>query len=389
MSHLAPQDVIPQLRNDLNATPPPSGTGAEVIRVGPIGSDERMAMHGFEFSIARMLDGKRTAEDVMLNCERLGLPIDLPSLESFLAQLQSHGLIARGGNPYEARPSGRNRQRWSDTTRSIYGDALRLARLGDVVAARRKIHELLWVDPHIPEAQRLRDWLEHPPSGDAEQFQRLVLDVERIWREGPPEDQMQWLRPRARRIFVGVLLVAVLVSLSFIPFTRMETASARVYPMSSTPIFAGRNGKIVSVAVVEGARVNAGAELFVVDPGNGKRSQAFNREANTVRAPVAGVVHDLNIVPEQWVTDDRTVLQLDDLDDLKLSAVVRPSLAKVIKPGERLTIWIDESPIHTTVDSVTDHGVIAAFPNTRQLSPGPMLVNLELAPASMWQRAVH
>src|SRR5262249_18380263 len=92
--HLSPRDVVPRLRRDLNVKSPPPGTGEDVLLVGPADSVDRVALHGFELSIALMLDGKRTASDVILNCERLGIPIDVEQLDSFVHHLKRFGLLS-------------------------------------------------------------------------------------------------------------------------------------------------------------------------------------------------------------------------------------------------------------------------------------------------------
>src|SRR5262245_38743714 len=95
MKHLSPVDPVPKLRGDVVFSRRPLGSGAEVIHIRPIGYGETMRLHGFELSLARLLDGRRTAQDVVKRANRIGLPLSLGSLEAFIRHLQSHRLLAR------------------------------------------------------------------------------------------------------------------------------------------------------------------------------------------------------------------------------------------------------------------------------------------------------
>ena len=273
-NHLAAKDVVPTLRNDLNVTTPPAGTGAEVIKVGPAEGKDRMTMHGFEFSIARMLDGKRTAEDVMINCARLGLPLNLTALEGFLHQLQSHNLLTqdhealrqRGVSPWLKRSP------WTEKVRELYRAAVRSAREGDIETAGVTVSRLLTLSPHNTEARRLHDWLElHRNDADPRgAFQRLFHDVEQSWMvEGAAETRETFVekaaRPSAFPFVVGAIGVAFLVAALVVPLPRSVNASAQLSPMTEATVPAPHAGLIDAVEVTEGDQVAAGQVLFTYD----------------------------------------------------------------------------------------------------------------------------
>src|SRR5438128_2694748 len=95
MKQISPQSPVPTLRGDLVFSSRPTGAGAEVIHIRPIGYRDGTTLHGFELSLARMLDGRRSAQDVLTQANRIGLPLSLSALEGFIEHLEAHHLLAR------------------------------------------------------------------------------------------------------------------------------------------------------------------------------------------------------------------------------------------------------------------------------------------------------
>jgi multidrug resistance efflux pump len=244
-----------------------------------------MQMHGFEFSIARMLDGRRTAHDVIQNCERLGIPMDLRSLEGFLHQLQSHALISRA--PGRGTPGGaRHRSAWSDGARGLYTEALRRARQGDLVGARQRVDELLWLAPGTAEAVRLQHLIDASLATDPQGFQRVFHDVEEAWRSELVDEPPRPSR-LARLAIIAALTLTVAAGLSAVPLPRIISAPARLYPGTELKVVAPRAGVVEAVAVREGQEVAKGDELFTWDEGDVRIRLAEKRAAlEELRAPM-------------------------------------------------------------------------------------------------------
>jgi multidrug efflux pump subunit AcrA (membrane-fusion protein) len=246
-------------------TPPP-GTGEDVLLVGPEDSTDRVALHGFELSIALMLDGKRTARDVILNCERVGIPLDVEQLDAFVHHLKRYGLLA-GRHPDSIPPRGR--ARWSSPERALYRSALHDARGGAVALARDELKELLSASPDATEAKELLDWLEANDRGEVTgmpQFEQTVRDVERGWLE---DDQPHVLQETARRLrrapgpLIGLAAGAGLLVVGLlIPLPRIVATSAELTPGVESPVLAPHPGTVGEVLVHEGDLVEEGAPLF-------------------------------------------------------------------------------------------------------------------------------
>lgn len=504
MGHLSPRDVVPALRSDLNINRPPVGAGAEVIKVTPADSDTPFAMRGFELSIARMLDGRRTVEEVMTNCERIGLPMDLRAFEGLLHQLETHGLIADGEHPGvgQRSPVRRARASWPPEVRELYRTSLRHAREGNLDAALRDLDGLLELAPGTFEAIALKDWIDKQRAGQtvAIPFQSLLRAAEDTWRsEAIPETESLPLtrprRPRPQLLPFAVLLagVAVAAIAVFVPLPRIALASARLSPVAEQTLVAGREATVDDVLVKEGAEVARGEELLVFnvedteirlaeakdeleqaraplrevlgrsaegrplfaelqaaeaevaraqaalleaqkalaglrfDESTGHLEQRFARaiarrdEARRaldallppeapeamelepkvleiemlqgqlkdpwLRAPAAGVVRDLNVLPGQYVTPESRLLRLEDTSTLEVVATVTPRVARLARAGEPITLDFNGKPRPAVVERVGQFEIAARLPNPdRSLRPGTYSVNLELKPRSLWDQ---
>src|SRR5581483_2335811 len=162
MRPLSPDDVVPRLRSDVVIADAPAGMGGELVDIKPNGG-EVMHLHAFELSLARMLDGRRRAQEVVDRAVQLGLPLGLPSLDGFIRELEDHSLVARGPNgasPWQERAA------WSPTERVLFQAALRSARQGRVIEARRALDQLLASAPRNAEARMLRASLDEQSTRD-------------------------------------------------------------------------------------------------------------------------------------------------------------------------------------------------------------------------------
>ena len=442
MKRLAPDDVVPPLRNKLVVRAPPVGNGAEVIDVGPADVGDHLQLHGFEFSMARMLDGKRTAHEVMRNCAQLGIPLSLRSLEGFLRELELHGLLAREGRLSGGVASAevRGRPAWDPVVRDDFRAALRTARAGKLEEARKRLETVLAESPGNVEAAQLLEWIERqqePATAKPEQsdFLKVYRTVETRWRTQLPHDLgsrlptrhlvARALRPALRpALYVGLGVMLVLAML-FVPLPRVMTSAVRLSPISEQKVVAERDGLVDAVVVREGARVSQGAELFTwdvstelaqlaelramlaqaqgVDPNApaaqpppasdiaflNQRADELQRaiEARRVLAPRAGIVRGLRATPGDFIEKDQPLFQIDDIDQLKMVALVTPRQARLVNVGEPLTVRIGEQQFATQVEAVSSSEIVATLKAASStLEPGSEVVDLELSPESLWKR---
>jgi multidrug resistance efflux pump len=263
--HPSPHEVVPRLRKDLNISGPPTGTGAEVIRVGPAGSNDRVALHGFELSIALMLDGKRTLQDVVLNCEKLGLPVDPEGLARFIRQLKCYGFFTHGDDVPQ-----RGRDAWVPGVRAQFRAALHAARAGHLGDARYHLDKLLALAPATPEALELVDWIDARAKGPAgKPFQETLEEVEKSWAEELRTPFLDEVRQAVRRspmpLVAGIAALTLLCGGALVPLPRIVPTSVELTPAVELPVVARHAGTVGTVSVQEGEHIAAGALLFTWD----------------------------------------------------------------------------------------------------------------------------
>jgi hypothetical protein len=154
-ARLALTDAVPVLRGDLEIV---KGKSPGLFEVGEAGG-RHFTLYEFELSIARMLDGRRHASDVIENGVRLGIPVDLDGLNKFIRQLWRYGFLAQPGSapiPVEGEEAGwGERVKWDEATRTLFQTGLRLMRQGRPQDAESYFHAVLDADPGNAEATEL------------------------------------------------------------------------------------------------------------------------------------------------------------------------------------------------------------------------------------------
>src|SRR5688572_23613483 len=117
MSSISPNDVVPALRNGVVFSSAPWGLGDGTLQVTNLANGEEVGLRGFESSLARMLDGHRTAIEVVDGASQIGLPMTLDELEGFVTKLTRHGLVGEQADVPAPRAA---RDRWDEATRQRF-----------------------------------------------------------------------------------------------------------------------------------------------------------------------------------------------------------------------------------------------------------------------------
>ncbi len=161
----AEDDVVPLLRSDLVITP--SKTSRGTLEVMDPTCERAFTLYDFEVSIARMLDGRRTVGEVITASNRLGIPVTLATLRTFLQQLRAYQFIDTN-----AQPAGDStwapRKQWTVEVRELYQSALRLMRAGRFDEARSYVDAMAAADPASDEATALRQRIDAEALGSRE-----------------------------------------------------------------------------------------------------------------------------------------------------------------------------------------------------------------------------
>ncbi len=270
-THISPDDVLPALRHSVIFGPNPQGLGEGLVTVVNMTSGEEVELRGFETSLARMLDGHRTAREVVVASQQLGLPLTMLALEGFVNELQSHALLDADGAEL-AEPSPWNpRQEWDEQTRRQFRKALREGRSGHVMESAGALDGLLERVPQVPEVRALRQRVQAEPGAVAG-FPRVFEQAQRRWLAFAQADEAGAVKPAwlsTRGVLAGTWALAIfavgVIAAAVLPIPRTVVASILPVPSPSAKVSAPRTGTVALVAAAVGQRVNKGDVLFSYD----------------------------------------------------------------------------------------------------------------------------
>ncbi len=393
MKHLSPTDPVPSLRGDVVLSQRPTGSGAEVVHIRPIGFGEGMRLHGFELSIARMLDGRRSAEDVVSRASRLGLPLSVPALEGFINHLRAHGLIARtAGEAASAISPWSQRLEWDPLVREQYQTALKALRAGRAEEAQGRLERLLATAPLLDEARALRNWLADHPTGslDGQAFHEVFARAEREWMKYLRTDEvvplpsaekqldraeLRAVRPSFLPYIVLFAVVAALAALMFIPYPAKVSAPTELRPVTVTPAVAPMSGTLGAVNVEEGQWVNVGDPLVTYS----------EPEGTAINAETEGLVSNLTAAAGKPVIEGQQLLELQDTRQLRATATLDPTQASQVRPGQKASIALGNHRAEATVTGVSGREVVTTIDNTgNKMEPGNAVLDIEVGKQTLF-----
>jgi len=165
LEHL--DDRVPKLRGDLLIGRAPGAKG--VLQVTDPLKSRSFTLYDFEVSIARLLDGRRTAGQLLEAAGRLGIPVNLESLRKFIRQLRGYHFIDEAAvAPASPPPVRVTPETWTPQLRELYDSAVRFARLGKLDRALEYLEALLEINAALEEPRELKARLEAQRAGEVE-----------------------------------------------------------------------------------------------------------------------------------------------------------------------------------------------------------------------------
>jgi multidrug resistance efflux pump len=293
---LAPTDVVPSLRADLTISDPVQGAGEQVVNISDPTNGKEMSVRGFELSIARMLNGRRTAEGVIESAAQIGLPISLEGLSGFVRKLNSMGFLAESGAPEPSLTTTWSaRREWPERTRKKFQEVLREARSNQLMSAKEHAEALLREAPDLADITDLLNWINErlraPSQGKKlPTFTEVFSSVEAGWfEEGerlsetneraaaemeaaqPSGEQLAQPRGGVLKIILPLILVAAAAAAALFPFPYKVPVKYELVAKSSLNVDSPHLGTLATVAVKEGDWVEAGAPLVTWDNAGAKK----------------------------------------------------------------------------------------------------------------------
>jgi multidrug resistance efflux pump len=361
---LSLSDVVPVLRADLQIGDPQPGRGESEIHVEDTTTGKFLVMKGFELSLARMLNGRRTAEEVLTAAGQIGLPMSIESLNGFLRKLRKEGFLTElaGMAPIDI-TTWEARSEWNEEIRRLFQEALREARADRFVAAKSRLDALLARSPAIKEAQQLLHWVMErlrPESGpNTPPFSDVFAQVEKGWfHEGEQSSAINerahvekpsfedptvpaepgWRPPGKSKkgLVIGALAVAAMGGLLIAPMPHTATAPFTLVPRAVTPVALSRSGTLSAVSVNEGQWVDKGATLAKWDTTAAQKKIVVLQAklAEVQKKNKAGAATAKKLQDAQGKLDKASAAQSKaqaDLDKLKASKAKKPAIAKAEK----------------------------------------------------------
>lgn len=333
---LNPTDVVPAFRSDLKLADPVQGAGEKLVTVADPLSGKSMAFRGFELSIARMLNGQRTANDVVEAASAIGLPISLEGLSGFVKKLRLLGFLSHPlDGPVQKQTTWGERREWSDEIRARYQQALKEARSNDLLSAKQHLTELISDAPDNEDIRGLMQWVEErlkaPAAGKKlPPFTDVFGVVERGWFEAAE-------RQSAENAKAQEVESKRLASLSDVPAVTDPSLESPVSEVLEVPEKKkGGAGKVVLVLlllIIAGA--GAAAALVPLPYVVNGTYELVARNSLNVEVAREGVVGSVAVKDGDWVEAGALIFSYDTEAAKKRLADAEKKVAELQKKAEK------------------------------------------------------
>ncbi len=300
-------DIVPALRGDLRVSPE-DGSDGKRFEVEDPSREMVFTLRDEELSIARMLNGQRTAQQVVDAARAIGLPITLVSLGHFVERLKGYGLLAspkpaafaepRSTPPPDGEPTTwERRDKWVTEVRQTYRAALKAMRADQLDDAEEQAKKVLELQPDNAQAKALLEALKKRRRAAAgpvpKKFSDEWADVEASWftagetgyarreAELPARTFVSPTVSKRRKGLVAFALALAVASAGAIPIPRELHGPVRLEALAELQkeVRAPHAGTLSAVLVKDGQWVEPGEVLarFDVEAARRKLQQAQER----------------------------------------------------------------------------------------------------------------
>ncbi|MBK7860619.1 MAG: HlyD family efflux transporter periplasmic adaptor subunit [Archangiaceae bacterium] len=415
-------DKLPRFRGDLKVEPKTDSKG--LFEVTDISAGKHFTLYDFELSMARMMDGKRTVQQVLESSTRLAIPVTLEGLEKFVRQLRAYGFVEDGSELTNigAAQSFEPREEWDPALRDLFTSALVKLRQNRFAEAREYLEAMLAVDKDNAEAQKVIAEIaereknapaaaQQPPLAQARGETQVA---ERPAKPGPLAKVPGW----GFAVAGGVLALVVLL----IPLPRSLAASVVLEAGPGAPVTAPRDAVVKEPGTADGKWVDSGATLVKLDTAEREatlkkleteladetnklaiaqklakkkkakaavidrarelqaRVDAHRAELEKVRldtaswlitSNVAGLVSELKAVPGTKLAAGEAVARIVDPRMLKVTVTVEAKASAAVQAGQRVVATVNGHAVDVELKSIEGGVAKGELPNPdRVFAPG-------------------
>jgi hypothetical protein len=155
------EDRVPRMRGDLLIVQAPRSRAVFHVK-DPI-NNRAFSLLDTEVTVARMLDGKRSVKDVIENAGKLGIEVNLESLQHFISHLKGYRFIDQ--DVEEGDSTWPKRKQWTEEERQLYQASMKMLREGHFAEALSFAESLEAADPSSEEAKQLKHRVEVEQEG--------------------------------------------------------------------------------------------------------------------------------------------------------------------------------------------------------------------------------
>ncbi len=257
----APEDAVPRLRRDLLVTPNPRG--AVLFDAVLPGTERVLGLYEYEVSIARMLDGRRSASALVAAAAHIGIPLSFESLGTFLRRLHAYDFLeapgTRSANGLPEHGPWAPRVQWTPEIRAHFQSALRAFREERFEAARAQLDALAKLQPDLPEASSLRARIDERLGAGAGLTVTTGPAIPRTMTAELPSRA----RPKRRRVsaLAAAVGTAAVLGILGVPLPYTVSAEVSFEPAVVHALSASADAKVVLLAE-RGAEVSEGTAVL-------------------------------------------------------------------------------------------------------------------------------
>lgn len=270
----------PRLRSDLDV----KTSSSDLVTVRRPDSATSFPLYRLEWDIAKLLDGKRGIQEIVLELRRRGVVVESRQVQSFLRELKGYGFLHDGAEVGAAKTDERSSELSPEESQLIQMATARRCR-GDTVGATNYLLAALEIRPENHEARELLRQVQTETAVALPEKQPEAADDEK--RRGFPSGRVFALSIAAAVLLGGFFILATWAPWRSVDKPRADsgqtaptqaapapsyTAVLELAPASTLDVLAPASGTVLDLPAAVGAFVEEGGGIANIgDPKAARR----------------------------------------------------------------------------------------------------------------------